>query len=45
VIDHARQEGVVLRDARDFRGLDTHIRVSIRLPDENDQLIAALSGI
>jgi len=43
VIDHAREEGIVLRDARDFRGLDAHIRVSVRLPDENDQLIAALT--
>jgi histidinol-phosphate/aromatic aminotransferase/cobyric acid decarboxylase-like protein len=45
VIEHARQEGIVVRDARDFRGLDSHIRVTIRLPDENDQLIAALSGV
>jgi len=45
VIAHAREEGIVVRDARDFRGLDSHIRVSIRLPDENDQLIAALTEI
>lgn len=45
VIEHAREEGIVLRDAREFRGLDSHIRVSVRLPDENDQLIAALTSL
>lgn len=45
VVTHAREEGIVVRDARDFRGLDSHIRVSIRLPDENDQLIAALTDV
>jgi L-threonine-O-3-phosphate decarboxylase len=38
----ARQRGVAVRDARTFRGLDSHIRVAVRRPDENDRLLAAL---
>jgi histidinol-phosphate/aromatic aminotransferase/cobyric acid decarboxylase-like protein len=38
----ARQRGVAVRDARTFRGLDGHVRVAVRLPDENDRLLAAL---
>ncbi|WP_276260380.1 threonine-phosphate decarboxylase [Haloglomus litoreum] len=34
--------GIAVRDATTFRGLDRHIRVAVRLPDENDRLLEAL---
>lgn len=42
VIDRARERGVAVRDATTFRGLDAHIRVAIRTPDDNDRLLRAL---
>ncbi len=45
ICQHARVQGVVLRDARTFRGLDNHIRVAIRLPDENDRLLEVLADV
>lgn len=42
IIAQARHEGVVVRDATTFRGLDSHIRVAVRLPSENDRLLEAL---
>lgn len=42
VLDEARAAGIVLRDASSFRGLDSHVRVAVRRPDENDQLLEAL---
>lgn len=41
-ITDARTEDIAIRDARTFRNLETHIRVAVRLPDENDQLLEAL---
>jgi histidinol-phosphate aminotransferase/threonine-phosphate decarboxylase len=41
-IEDARTHDVVIRDARTFRGLDSHVRVAVRLPAENDRLLAAL---
>jgi threonine-phosphate decarboxylase len=41
-IDDARTHDIAIRDARTFRGLDSHVRVAVRLPDENDRLLAAL---
>ncbi|HET7322975.1 MAG TPA: threonine-phosphate decarboxylase [Halococcus sp.] len=38
----ARDHGLALRDATTFRGLDSHIRVAVRLPEENDRLLEAL---
>ena len=38
----ARESGLVIRDARTFRGLDNHVRVAVRLPEENDRLLDAL---
>ena len=38
----ARDAGIALRDARTFRGLDSHIRVAVRLPDANDRLLEVL---
>jgi len=42
VIDDARREGIVVRDATTFRGLDSHVRVAVRRPTENDRLLDAL---
>jgi histidinol-phosphate/aromatic aminotransferase/cobyric acid decarboxylase-like protein len=42
VIERARDRGVAVRDARSFRGLDSHVRVAVRLPAENDRMLAAL---
>ena len=42
VVTTARERGVAIRDARTFRGLDSHVRVAVRLPDENDRLLEAL---
>jgi histidinol-phosphate aminotransferase/threonine-phosphate decarboxylase len=33
---------VAVRDARTFRGLDSHVRVAVRTPAENDRLLEAL---
>jgi L-threonine-O-3-phosphate decarboxylase len=45
VVEHAREQGVVLRDATTFRGLDSHVRVAVRRPAENDRLLEALDGV
>ena len=42
VIAEAREQDIAIRDARTFRGLDTHFRVAVRMPAENDRLLAAL---
>ncbi|MFB6112494.1 MAG: threonine-phosphate decarboxylase CobD [Halodesulfurarchaeum sp.] len=42
VLNRAREEGVVLRDARTFRGLDSHVRVAVKGPVANDQLLEVL---
>ncbi|WP_459878691.1 threonine-phosphate decarboxylase CobD [Halorubrum gandharaense] len=42
VLDEARSEGLVLRDARTFDRLDNHLRTAVRRPAENDRLLAAL---
>ncbi|WP_415380410.1 threonine-phosphate decarboxylase [Halosimplex sp. TS25] len=38
----AREAGIALRDARSFRGLDSHVRVAVRRPEEHDRLLEAL---
>ena len=45
VVETAADAGVVLRDARTFRGLDSHVRVAVRLPEENDRLLEVLSNV
>ncbi|SEW28308.1 threonine-phosphate decarboxylase CobD [Halobacterium jilantaiense] len=40
-----RDRGVAVRDATTFRGLDSHVRVAVRTPDENDQLLAVLGDV
>ena len=42
ILTTAREDGIALRDARTFRGLDSHIRVAVRAPGENDRLLDAL---
>jgi histidinol-phosphate aminotransferase/threonine-phosphate decarboxylase len=42
VVERARERGVAVRDATTFRGLDAHVRVAVRTPDENDRLLEAL---
>ncbi|WP_255196562.1 threonine-phosphate decarboxylase CobD [Halorarius litoreus] len=42
VVAWARENGVAVRDATTFRGLDSHVRVAVKSPDENDQLLEAL---
>ena len=43
VIEELREYDIAVRDARNFRGLDQHLRVAIRLPYENDLLLDALN--
>ncbi|MBB6647554.1 aminotransferase class I/II-fold pyridoxal phosphate-dependent enzyme [Halobellus ruber] len=42
VLARTRDAGVAVRDARTFAGLDSHIRVAVRRPHENDLLLDAL---
>ncbi|MFB6083245.1 MAG: threonine-phosphate decarboxylase CobD [Halorientalis sp.] len=42
VIEEAREHDIAIRDARTFRGLDSHFRVAVRMPAEDDRLLAAL---
>ena len=41
----ARERGLALRDARTFRGLDSHVRVAVRRPEENDRLLEVLADV
>ncbi|WP_336326859.1 threonine-phosphate decarboxylase CobD [Halovenus sp. HT40] len=45
VLNTASEHGVILRDARTFRGLDNHVRVAVRLPEENDRLLEVLGDV
>jgi L-threonine-O-3-phosphate decarboxylase len=45
VVERARERGVALRDATTFRGLDAHVRVAVRLPEENDRLLEVLGDV
>lgn len=40
-----RAAGIAVRDATTFRGLETHIRVAVRTPEENGLLIDALLDV
>ncbi len=42
IIEATRGEGITIRDATTFRGLDAHVRVAVKRAHENDQLLAAL---
>ncbi|MFB6110390.1 MAG: threonine-phosphate decarboxylase [Halodesulfurarchaeum sp.] len=41
----ARERGIVLRDARSFRGLSSHVRVAVRRPAENRRLEEVLLDV
>jgi len=43
VLATVRCDDIAIRDARSFRGLDAHVRVAVRMPDENDRLLDALA--
>jgi len=45
VVAGCRDRGVAIRDATTFRGLDAHVRVAVRTPDENDALLDALAAV
>ena len=45
VVATARERGVAIRDATTFRGLDSHVRVAVRGPDENDRLLEVLADV
>ena len=42
LLETVAHDGIAIRDARTFRGLDRHVRVAVRLPAENDRLLEAL---
>ena len=42
VRERARADGIAVRDARTFSGLDSHVRVAVRRPHENDRLLDSL---
>jgi threonine-phosphate decarboxylase len=44
VLAGAREAGVALRDARTFRGLDSHVRVAVKDATATDAALAALGG-
>ncbi|KTG31004.1 pyridoxal phosphate-dependent aminotransferase [Haloferax profundi] len=43
VLEETRRRGYAVRDARYYRGLDSHVRVNVRRPHENDGLLDALA--
>ncbi|MFC4553284.1 MULTISPECIES: aminotransferase class I/II-fold pyridoxal phosphate-dependent enzyme [Halorussus] len=45
VVAAARERGIAIRDATTFRGLDSHVRVAVRLPEENDRLLAVMRDV
>ncbi|MFC7204526.1 threonine-phosphate decarboxylase CobD [Haloferax namakaokahaiae] len=42
LVEQARERGVAIRDATTFPTLDSHVRVAVKRPDENDRLLGAL---
>ncbi|MFT4890940.1 MAG: threonine-phosphate decarboxylase [Halobacteriales archaeon] len=45
ILDAARDRGIALRDARTFRGLDSHVRVAVLDRDANDRLLEVLTHV
>ncbi|WP_128477490.1 threonine-phosphate decarboxylase CobD [Halorussus pelagicus] len=45
IVRRARERGVAIRDATTFRGLDSHVRVAVRAPEENDRLLEVLDDV
>lgn len=42
VLERVAAHDIAIRDARTFRGLDSHVRVAVRRPGENDRLLEAI---
>lgn len=42
VVAAARADEIAIRDATSFRGLNSHVRVAVKRPHENEQLLDAL---
>ena len=42
VVAAAREQEIAIRDATTFQGLDSHVRLAVKRPHENDRLLAAL---
>lgn len=42
LVDRTRSHGIIVRDARTFDGLDSHVRVAIKRPHENERLLEAI---
>lgn len=45
VLDRVHEEALTIRDARTFRGLDSHVRVAIRTEPENSRLLDVLLDV
>ncbi|WP_411967958.1 threonine-phosphate decarboxylase CobD [Haloferax sp. YSSS75] len=45
VVETARERGVAIRDATTFPTLDSHVRVAVKRPEENDALLDALADV
>ncbi|UIP00291.1 pyridoxal phosphate-dependent class II aminotransferase [Halobaculum sp. CBA1158] len=45
VLARAADAGIAVRDARTFRGLDSHVRVAVRTPAETDRLLEVLRDV
>ncbi|MFP4529773.1 MAG: threonine-phosphate decarboxylase [Halodesulfurarchaeum sp.] len=45
LLERARDRGIILRDARTFRGLDSHVRAAVRKPSENRRLEEVLLDV
>jgi L-threonine O-3-phosphate decarboxylase (EC 4.1.1.81) len=45
VVSRVRKRGIAVRDATTFRGLDSHVRVAVRLQAENTRLMEALESV
>jgi len=45
LVEATRKRGVAVRDATTFRGLDSHVRVAVRTPGENDRLLEVLADV
>lgn len=45
LLEYANERDIALRDATTFRGLDNHIRVAVRTPEENDRLLEVLRDV
>lgn len=45
ILDRVHETDLTVRDARSFRGLDSHIRIAVRTEGENDRLLDVLCDV